>query len=168
MSSRRRRDASAGFFCHLFRRRTILSRFSLSTLPQDGVERWMPRPYPAMRGAPSTETFRRRMRYAPTLPSTRNGPFWRNNNPNRKKMKALLRERLDTKTGIPTSQDARLLCDKRRAYAAVGGRIGAEPAIRFLGQKRSEHKNGHPDFVGCPITMRQAHGLCCGRREYRR
>ena len=29
---------------------------------------------------------------------------------------------------------------------------------------RIVYKNGHPDFAGCPIVMRQAHGLCCGRR----
>ena len=29
---------------------------------------------------------------------------------------------------------------------------------------RIVYKIGHPDFVGCPIAMRQAHGLCCGRR----
>ena len=35
------------------------------------------------------------------------------------KMKALPRERLDTKMGTLTLQDTRLLCDKRMAYAAV-------------------------------------------------
>ena len=59
------------------------------------------------------------MRYAPTLLGRRNGSFRRNNNPNRKKMRTLLRERLNTKTGTPTLQDARLLCDKRMAYAVV-------------------------------------------------
>ena len=29
---------------------------------------------------------------------------------------------------------------------------------------RVAYKNGHPDFAGCPITMRQTHGLCYGRR----
>ena len=82
------------------------------------------------------------MRYAPTLPGRRNGSFRRNNNPNRKKMKALLRERLNTKTGTLTLQDARLPCDKRRAYATVGGRIGAEPAIRLPGQKDLDTKTG--------------------------
>ena len=52
-------------------------------------------------------------------------------------MKALLKERLDTKTDTLTLQDARLPCNKCRAYAAVGGRIGAEPAIRFFGRKDS-------------------------------
>ena len=37
------------------------------------------------------------------------------------KMKTLPRERLDTKTGTLTLQDARLPCDKRMTYAAVGG-----------------------------------------------
>ena len=48
------------------------------------------------------------------------------------KTKALPRERLDTKTGTLTSQDARLPYDKRMAYAAVGGSLYAEPAIRLL------------------------------------
>ena len=51
------------------------------------------------------------------------------------KMKALPRERLDTKTGTLTLQDARLPCDKRMAYAAVGGGLDAEHAIRLLGRK---------------------------------
>ena len=46
-------------------------------------------------------------------------------------MKALLREGLNTKTGTLTLQDARLLCDKRMAYAAVGGSLYAEYAIRL-------------------------------------
>ena len=29
---------------------------------------------------------------------------------------------------------------------------------------RIVYKIGHPDFAGCPFAMRQAHGLCCGRR----
>ena len=80
------------------------------------------------------------------------------------KMKAPLRERLDTKSGILTLQDARLPCDKRMTYAAVGGawtlnlRLGS-----LIG--RIAYKNGHPDFAGCPFAMRQAHGLCCGRRK---
>ena len=114
---------------------------------------------------------------------------------------------LNTKTSTLTLQDARLPCDKRRAYAVVGGGLGAEPAIRLLGRKdsiqnqaprlcrmpachatsawpmlwsegvwtlnmrldspigRVAYKNGHPDFAGCPFAMRQAHGLCCGRRK---
>ena len=51
------------------------------------------------------------------------------------KMKALPRERLDTKTGTLTLQNARLPCDKRMAYAAVGGSLDAEPAIRFPDRK---------------------------------
>ena len=61
------------------------------------------------------------MQYAPTLLGRRNRAIQWHGNPNRKKMKALPRERLNTKTGILTLQDARLLCDKRMAYAAVGG-----------------------------------------------
>ena len=49
---------------------------------------------------------------------------------------------LDTKIGTSTLQDARLLCDKRMAYAAVGGRIGAEPAIRFPSWKDQYTKTG--------------------------
>ena len=37
--------------------------------------------------------------------------------------------------GTLTLQDARLLCDKRMTYAAVGGGLYAEPEIRFLGRK---------------------------------
>ena len=44
---------------------------------------------------------------------------------------------LNTKTGILTLQDARLPYDKRMAYAAVGGRIGAEPTIRLSRSKGS-------------------------------
>ena len=58
------------------------------------------------------------------------------------KMKVLPRERLDTKTGTPTLQDARLLCDKRMAYAAIGEGLDAEPAIRLLGQKDLNTKSG--------------------------
>ena len=154
---------------------------------------------------PFVGTFERRMRYTPTLPSKRNRSVQWHGNPNQKKMKVLSRERLNTKTGTLTSQDARLLCDKRMAYAAVGGGLDTEPEIRFLDRKdsiqkrapwlcrmpdchatsawpmlRSEggytlnlrsdspigrvaYKNKHSDFAGCPIAMRQTHGLCCGR-----
>ena len=50
-------------------------------------------------------------------------------------MKVLPRERLNTKTGTLTLQDARLLCDKRMAYTAVGGGLYAEPAIRLPDRK---------------------------------
>ena len=50
------------------------------------------------------------------------------------------RKGVDTKTGILTLQDTRLPCNKRMAYAAVGGRIGAEPTIRFSGQKGVDTK----------------------------
>ena len=71
------------------------------------------------------------MRYSPTLLSRKNRAVQRNDNPNRKKMKALPRERLNTKTSILTLQDARLLCDKRMTYTAVGGSLYTEPAIRL-------------------------------------
>ena len=75
------------------------------------------------------------------------------------------RKDLDTKTGTMTLQDARLLCDKRMVYAAIGGGLNAGSAIRLPGRKGSGYKIGHPDFAGCPIVMRQAHGLCCGLRR---
>ena len=50
-------------------------------------------------------------------------------------MKALLREGLNTKAGTLTLQDARLLCDKRMTYTAVGGSLYAEYAIRLPGRK---------------------------------
>ena len=80
------------------------------------------------------------MRYSPTLPSRKNRAVQWHDNPNRKKMKALLRERLNTKTGTLALQDARLLCDKRMAYAAVGGGLNAEPAIRLSDRKDSIQK----------------------------
>jgi len=55
-------------------------------------------------------------------------------------MKALLRERLNTKTGTLTLQDTRLLCDKRMTYTAVGGGLYAEHAIRFPDRKGSIQK----------------------------
>ena len=63
------------------------------------------------------------------------------------------RKDLDTKTGTLTLQDARLPCDKRMAYAAVGGRIGAEPAIRLLGQKDLNTKTG-------TLTLQNTRLLC--------
>ena len=49
------------------------------------------------------------------------------------------------------------------AYAMVGGGLDTEHAIRLpIGEVA--YKNGHPDFAGCPIAMRQTHGLCCGLR----
>lgn len=80
------------------------------------------------------------MRYTPILPSRRSRTFQRNDNPNRKKMKVLLRKRLDTKTSTLTLQDARLLCDKRMTYTAVGGSLYAEYAIRFPDRKGSIQK----------------------------
>ena len=41
------------------------------------------------------------------------------------------------KTSTLTLQDARLLYDKRMAYAMVGGGLDAESAIRLLGWKDS-------------------------------
>ena len=52
-------------------------------------------------------------------------------------MKVLPRERLNTKTGTLTLQDARLLCDKRMTYTAVGGSLYAEPTIRFPDRRGS-------------------------------
>lgn len=80
------------------------------------------------------------MRYAPTLPSKRNRSIQWHGNPNQKKMKVLSRERLNTKTGTLTLQDARLPYGKRIAYAAVGGGLYAEPTIRFPDRKDSIQK----------------------------
>ena len=80
------------------------------------------------------------MRYTPILPSRRSRTFQRNDNPNRKKMKVLLRKRLDTKTSTLTLQDARLLYDKRMAYAAIGEGLDAEYAIRHPDRKGSIQK----------------------------
>mgnify|MGYP000868319125 CR=1 FL=1 len=68
-------------------------------------------------------------------------------------MKALPRERLNTKTGTPTLQDARLLCGKRMAYAVVGEELDTEPAIRFPGWKNSIQKTG-------TLTLQDARLLC--------
>ncbi len=83
------------------------------------------------------------------------------------KMKALPRERLDTKTSTLTLQDARLPYGKRMAYAAVGGGwtlnlrldspIGRVWTLNLrLGSpiERIAYKNERPDFAGCPIAMR--------------
>ena len=51
------------------------------------------------------------------------------------KMRTLPKERLDTKSGTLTLQDARLPYGKRMAYAADGGSPYAEYAIRLLGWK---------------------------------
>ena len=64
-------------------------------------------------------TFEEHMRYAPTLLGRRNRTIQWHGNPNRKKMKALPRVRLNTKTGTLTLRDTRLLYDKRMAYAAA-------------------------------------------------
>jgi len=45
-----------------------------------------------------------------------------------------------TKTGTLTLQDTRLPCDKRMAYAAVGGDLYAEHAIRLPDRKGSIQK----------------------------
>ena len=79
-------------------------------------------------------------------------------------IRLLGRKDQNTKMGTLTLQDTRLPCGKRMVYATVRGSLNAGSAIRFLGQKRSEHKIGHSGFAGCPIAMRQAQGLCCGRR----
>ena len=55
-------------------------------------------------------------------------------------IRPLGRKDLDTKTGTLTLQDARLPCDKRMAYTAVGGGLYAEYAIRLLGRKDSIQK----------------------------
>ena len=47
---------------------------------------------------------------------------------------------LNTKTRILTLQGARLSCDKCMAYAAVGGSLYTEPAIRLPDRKDSIQK----------------------------
>ena len=47
---------------------------------------------------------------------------------------------LNTKTGTSTLQDARLLCEKRMAYAAIGEGLDAEYAIRLPDWKGSIQK----------------------------
>ena len=42
--------------------------------------------------------------------------------------------------GTLTLQDARLLCDKRMAYAMVGGGLDTEPTIRLPDRKGSIQK----------------------------
>ena len=71
---------------------------------------------------------------------------------------------LDTKTGTSTLQDARLPCDKRMVYAAVGGSLDTGSAIELSRSEGGGYKNGHLDFAGCPIAIQQAHGLCRGLR----
>ena len=77
------------------------------------------------------------MRYAPTLLGMRNRAVQWHDNPNRKKMKAIPRERLNTKTGTLTLPDARLPCDKCMTYTAVGGSLYTEPATRLPDRKNS-------------------------------
>ena len=55
-------------------------------------------------------------------------------------IRPLSRKEQHTKSGTLTLQDVRLPCDKRMAYAAVGGRIGAKPAIRLPDRKDSIQK----------------------------
>ena len=52
------------------------------------------------------------------------------------------RKGADTKTGTRTLQDARLSCDKRMAYAVVGGGLYTEPAIRLFSRKGQHTKSG--------------------------
>ena len=75
------------------------------------------------------------------------------------KMKALPRERLNTQSGTLTLQDARLLCDKRMAYATVGGGLDTGPAIRLLGQKDLDTKSG-------TLTLQDARLPCDKRMAY--
>ena len=66
---------------------------------------------------------------------------------------------MDTKTGTPILQDVRLPCGKRMVYAAVRGRIGAEPAIRFSGRKGVDTKTGI-------LTLQDARLPCDKRMAY--
>ena len=74
-------------------------------------------------------------------------------------IRPLGRKDLDTKTGTLTLQDARSPCDKRMAYATVGGGLDAEPAIRLLDQKDLNTKTG-------TLTLQDARLLCGKRMAY--
>ena len=74
-------------------------------------------------------------------------------------IRPLGRKDLDTKTSTPTLQDARLPCNKRMAYAAVGGGLDAEPAIRLPGRKDLDTKTG-------TLTLQDARLLCDKRMVY--
>ena len=69
------------------------------------------------------------------------------------------RKDLDTKTGTLTLQDARLLYDKRMAYAAVGGGLDTGSAIRFSGRKGWDTKTD-------TLTLQDARLPCDKRRAY--
>jgi len=56
-------------------------------------------------------------------------------------IRLLSRKEQHTKSGTLTLQNARLPCSKRMTYAAVRGRIGAEPAIRPLSRKEQHTKS---------------------------
>ena len=73
------------------------------------------------------------------------------------------RKEQHTKLGTLTLQDARLPCDKRKAYAAVGGGWTLNLRLDSL-IGRIVYKIGYTDFAGCPLIMRQAHRLYCGLR----
>ena len=75
------------------------------------------------------------------------------------KMKALPRERLNTQSGTLTLQDARLPCNKRMVYAAIGGGLDAEPAIRLLIRKDQHTKM---DI----LTLQDARLSCNKCRDY--
>ena len=66
---------------------------------------------------------------------------------------------LNTKTGILILQDARLLCDKRMTYTAVGGSLYAEYAIRLPDRKGSIKKTG-------TLTLQDAQLSCDKRMAY--
>ena len=66
---------------------------------------------------------------------------------------------LNTKSGTLTLQNVRLPCDKRMAYAAVRGRIGAEPAIRLSDRNDSIQKTSTP-------TLQDAQLSCDKRMAY--
>ena len=63
------------------------------------------------------------------------------------------------KTGTLALQDARLLCGKRRAYAAIGGGLDAESAIRLSGQKDLDTKTG-------TLALQNARLSCDNRMAY--
>ena len=61
--------------------------------------------------------------------------------------------------GTPILQDARLPCDNRMAYAAVGGGLEAEPAIRLPGRKDQHTKTS-------TLTLQDTRLSCDKRMAY--
>ena len=81
------------------------------------------------------------------------------------KMKALPRERLDAKTGTLTLQGTRLPCDKRMAYAAVGGGLDTEHEIRLPSRKGQPTKTDTPTSQDARLSCDKRMVYTAVRRE---